>query len=111
VAVPSVAAPTLGSSAIAEPPGCERERLAAHRLSNRGGSLRVRVKAGCLRPGARYVLLVRQGVTGRMLRTMPIMHDGSTTLRLHPGPTVNRLRIKLKRDGHDIAWRTMSLHA
>ena len=68
---PVVAAP---AAAPAPPPrpACGRERFAARRLANRGGRVRLRVAMRCLRPGARYVLLIRQGTTGRLLRTMRV---------------------------------------
>ena len=71
--------------------------------------MRLRVAVHCLQPGARYVLLVRQGATGRLLRTLRVTRAGLLTLRLRPSRTAKQLRIKLKRDGRAIAARTMSL--
>ena len=55
------------------------------------------------------MLLIRQGTSGRMLRTVRITRAGTRTLALRPARTANRLRIKLKRDGRVIISRTMSL--
>ena len=47
--------------------------------------MRLRVAMQCLRRGARYVLLIRQGTTGRLLRTLRIKRAGTMTLRAAPG--------------------------
>jgi hypothetical protein len=109
---PPVAAPTAsttGASTAAPRPSCGRERLTARRLQSRPGQVRLRVSIQCLRPGARYLLLVRQGTVGRLLKSLRIKRAGKTTLTLRPGPSVNRMRMRLKRDGHVIAVRTTSL--
>lgn len=104
------AAPTIGSSQVdAPPPSCGREQLATRRLQNHGRQVRLRIGTGCLRPGARYTLLVRQGTSGRVLRTVRISRAGTLTLQLRPSRTTSRLRIKLKRDGRAVVIRTMSL--
>ncbi len=107
------AAPTVGStSAKPEPlPGCGREQLAARRLQNRGGRVRLRIGTRCLRPGARYVLIVREGTAGRVLRTMTIKRAGTATLAVKPARTAKRLRISFKRNGRAIVGRTMTLRS
>jgi uncharacterized protein YkwD len=108
---PPAAAPTIGSSTppAAPRPGCGREQLSTRRLQARPGAVRLRVSIHCLRPGARYTLLIRQGASGRTLKSLRISRAGKTTLSLRPSPTVNSLRVRLKRDGHVIAVRTTSL--
>ena len=104
-------APIGGSSlvAAAPQPACGREQLSTRRLQSIGGRVRLRVSTRCLRRGARYVLLVRQGTTGKLLRTVRIARAGTITLALRPARTANRLRIKLKRNGTVVVSRTMSL--
>lgn len=107
---PAGAGPTAGSGRADAPrPACGREQVATRRLQSLRGRVRLRVATRCLRPGARYVLLIRQGTSGKLLRTVRIRRAGTTMLRLRPGRTVNRLRIKLKRDGRVAVARTMSL--
>jgi hypothetical protein len=106
----AAAAPTAGSSAAALPlPSCGREQLTVRRLRSRAGRVWLRVGVHCLRPGARYMLLIRRNATGRQLVSLPIKRAGTGTLTVRPGITAKRLRIKLKRDGHVIAVHTTSL--
>ncbi len=110
--VPVVAAPTTGSgtaTATTSRPSCGREKLTIRRLQARPGTVRLRASIQCLRRGARYVLLIRQGTSGRLLKSLRIKRAGRMTLGLRPGPSVNRLRIRLKRDGRVILVRTTSL--
>jgi hypothetical protein len=107
---PPAPAPTSGSSATVRPvPSCGREQLAFRRLANRHGRMRLRVQTSCLRHGGRYVLTIRQGTAGRVIKASKITRAGTMTLKLRPARTVHRLRLKLKRDGHVIVARTMSL--
>jgi uncharacterized protein YkwD len=107
---PPAAVPTVGSSTTrSAPPGCGHETLTTRRLQSRPGSVRLRVSIQCLRRGARYMLLIRQGTAGRTLRSLRVTRAGKLTLALRPGPAVNSLRIKPKRDGRVILVRTASL--
>jgi uncharacterized protein YkwD len=107
---PAPAVPTVGSSLPAPAmPSCGRERLTTKRLQSRRGRVRLRISAQCLRPGARYAVLIRQGTSGRMLRTLRIARAGSRTVTLRPARSARRLRITFKRDGRVIVARTMSL--
>ena len=109
-APPVVAAVTTAGSGVAPAlPACGRERLTTRRLHSRYGRVRLRVSTQCLRPRARYALLVRQGATGRLLRTVRITRAGAMTLRLRPARSATRLRITLKRDARVIISRMMSL--
>ena len=113
--------PAVAPVSVAAPPvagrRCRRRRhrnrpagassSSVRRLADRGGRVRLRVAMHCLRPGARYALLIRQGTTGRLLRTMAIKRAGATMLRLRPSRTATQLRIKLKRDGRAIVARTI----
>src|SRR5436190_15067686 len=110
-APPAAAAPTAGASVVAATPlpTCGRERLVTRRLRSQGGRVRLRVATSCLRPRARYALLVRQGATGKILRSVRITRAGTMTVRLRPARTATRLRITLKRDGQVVIGRTMSL--
>jgi hypothetical protein len=109
-APPPPPVPTIGSSTVdSSAPSCGHERLATRRLRSVHGRLRLRIGTSCLRPGARYVLLIRQNATGRLLRTLRIMRAGTMTLRLRPARSASSLRIKLKRDGRAIVGRTMAL--
>jgi len=110
-AVPVAPPPTASAAATPTPglPACGREQLTTRRLKGRRPRVRLRVGVHCLRPGARYVLLVRQGTSGRILKTVPIARAGTTTLRLRPARSARRLRVRLKRDGRAIAGRTVSL--
>ncbi len=112
-AAPPPPAPTAGSSVVAPPqpppPACGREQLTTRRLKSLRGRVRLRVVTKCLRPGARYALLIRQGSTGRLLRTIRVTRAGTLTVSLRPSRTATKLGIKLKRDGRAIVSRTMSL--
>ncbi|MEA2219791.1 MAG: hypothetical protein QOJ35_2417 [Solirubrobacteraceae bacterium] len=104
---PAAASPTTGSAAPR--PSCGREQLHVRRLRERAGRVRVRVSTQCLRPGAGYVLIVRRGRTGPMLRTRRIVRAGTLTFRLRPAQAGHLLRIKLKRDGRAIVAQSLSL--
>jgi hypothetical protein len=109
---PALAAPvpTIASSTLdVALPSCGRERLATRRLRGIGGRVRLRVGMSCLRSGSRYVLLIRQGATGRVLRTLPVARARTMTLQLRPSRSASVLRIKLKRDGRAIVGRTLKL--
>ena len=111
-AVPVAPPPPSANAAAAPTPGlpaCGHERLTTRRLQSRRPRVRLRVGVHCLRPGARYALLVRQGTSGRVLKTVRIARAGTTTLRVRPDRSVRRLRIRLKRDGRAVAGRTLSL--
>lgn len=108
--LPVTPASTAGNSArTSSVPRCGHEQLTTRRLQSRPGKVRLRVSIHCLRPDSRYVLLIRQGTSGRMLKSLRIKRAGSMTLGLLPGPAVNQLRLKLKRDGSVISVRTTSL--
>ncbi|MEY2514437.1 MAG: hypothetical protein QOJ89_1795 [bacterium] len=98
-----------GAGDAGSAPPCARELLAVRRLADRRQRVRVRVDTECLRPGARYSLLVRQNATGKMLVTRRITHAGRVTLRLRPSRRARSLRVKLKRDGRAVGARTLSL--
>lgn len=105
-------APTIGSSVAAAStpaPSCGREQLSTRRLRSIGGRVRLRVQARCLRPSAHYTLLVRQGTTGKLLRTVRVSRAGAQTIAVRPSRNATRLGIKLKRDGRAILSRTISL--
>jgi hypothetical protein len=111
---PPPPAPTAGSSSVVAPPqppppACGREQLTTRRLKSLRGRVRLRVVTKCLRPGARYALLFRQGPTGRLLRTVRVTRAGTLTVSLRPSRATTKLGIKLKRDGRAIVRRTMSL--
>jgi uncharacterized protein YkwD len=107
---PPAAAPTVGGSTTTRTaPSCGHEQLTTRRLQSRPGNVRLRLSIGCLRRGARYMLLIRQGTSGRTLRSLRITRAGKTTLALRPGPSVNSLKIRLKRNGRVILVRTTSL--
>lgn len=107
---PPPAAATSGSSTQAQSrAACLSEQLATQRLRKRAGRVRLRIVTHCLRKGARYVLMVRQGTRGRLLRTVRIKSAGSTMLRLRPTRGATRLGIRLKRDGHVIVGRMLKL--
>ena len=105
------AAPTVGASQVApaRQPSCRRETIATRRLQSRGGRIRLSISARCLKPRARYLLLIRQGASGRLLRTMRITRAGTRFVALRPARSARKLQIRLKRDGRAVISRTMSL--
>lgn len=87
---------------------CGAERLRVQRLRARGGRLRVRVTAGCLRSRARYTLSVIQRPARSLLARRRIKGPGAITLALRPARNTRALAIKLKRSGRVVAVRSIS---
>lgn len=118
-APPPPAATTSGSSVVDGPvparpvPSCGREQLATQRLrATRDKLVRLKIGMHCLREGAGYLLIVRQGETGRILSTRRITRARTVTLSLRPARTATQLRVKLERDSRvTVAARTISLRA
>ena len=100
---------TSGSSVAGSAAACGRERLRVWRIADRRGRVRVRAQTRCLRPGARYALVVRQNEIGKLLAQRRITRAGRVTLRLRPSRSARSLRVKLKRDGRAVVARTLSL--
>jgi uncharacterized protein YkwD len=96
------------SDASDRPRSCRRERLGVRRLGDRDGRVRLRMRTSCLRRG-RYALVVRQGTSGRVLRTRTIARAGTTTLRLRPSRDARSLRIALQRKGRTVVAHAISL--
>jgi uncharacterized protein YkwD len=87
---------------------CRREQLGVRRLADRDGRVRLRLRTSCLRRGG-YALVVREGRSGRVLRTRAIARAGTTTLRLRPSRDARSLRIALQRKGRTVVAHAISL--
>lgn len=89
---------------------CGRERLRLRRLhASQPGVLRLRVQASCLRPGAAYAVVVREGRAGRVLATRRIRVAGTLALRLRPAPGARAVRVRLTRERRPIIAHLLSL--
>ena len=107
-AVPAPVA--TASGAAGELPPCGREQLRIRRLKYlEPDVLRLRVQATCLRPGASYGLVIREGRAGRVLAKRRIRSAGTVALRLRPAPDAREVRIRLKRDRRPIRAQSLAL--
>lgn len=107
---PPVAAATTSGSGAGVVPACGREQLRIRRLKAlKAGVLRVRVQAACLRPGAAYALVVREGRAGRILAKRRLPAGGTIVLRLRPAQRAQALRVRLKRDRRSIRAQSLKL--
>jgi cysteine-rich secretory family protein len=106
---PAPPARTAGTGDVAGSPACTRERLAVRRLAGDRRRVRARVRATCLRPGHRYVLVVRRNRGGHVLASRTVDRAGAMTLRLRPASRARSLRFELRRDRRAVAARSLSL--
>ena len=105
-----VATATTSGAGASDLRSCGREQLRLRRLrTSQPGVLRLRVRASCLRAGAAYGIVVREGRAGRVLAKRRIREAGTTTLRLRPAPGARAVRVRLTRDRRPILAQSLSL--
>jgi uncharacterized protein YkwD len=105
---PTATMPVATSRVADRARSCGREQLRVRRLGDRDGRLRLRVRTSCLRH-ARYALIVREGTSGRVLRTREISRAETMTLHLRPSRTARSLRIELRRNDRAVVARAVPL--
>jgi hypothetical protein len=98
----------MGSGVDAAARSCGREQLRVRRLRDLDGRLRLSVRLSCLRRG-RYALIVRQGPSGRVLRTREISRAETMTLHLRPARGARSLRVELRRKERAVVAHAISL--